>query len=53
MYKAYCQRKGWRCVEEEYHKDFSINKGCKLGVFKIIGNGDVYRHLRHESGVHK
>jgi peptide chain release factor 1 len=53
MYKAYCQRKGWRCVQEDYQVDFAIHKGCKLGVFKITGNGDVYKHLKHESGVHK
>lgn len=39
---------------EEYHKDFTIHKGCKLGVFKITSdNGDVYKHLKHESGIHK
>jgi peptide chain release factor 1 len=56
MYKALCQRKGWRCVQEDYQQDMAINKGCKLGVFKITraaSGGDVYRHLKHESGVHK
>lgn len=52
MYKAYALRKGWRWVQEEYHMDFAINKGCKLGVFKISGE-DVYKHLKHEVGVHK
>ncbi len=52
MYKAYCMRKGWRCQQEEYVADFAIHKGCKLGIFKISGE-DVYKHLKHESGVHK
>ena len=52
MYKAYAQRKGWRCVQEDYQADFAIHKGCKLGVFKITGD-EVYRHLKHEVGVHK
>ena len=52
MYKAYAQLKGWRCVQEDYQADFAIHKGCKLGVFKITGE-EVYRHLKHEVGVHK
>ena len=39
---------------EEYQKDFEIGRGCKFGLFKITSdNGDVYKHLKHESGVHK
>lgn len=30
----------------------SINKGCKSGSFFVSGQ-DVYKHLKHESGVHK
>jgi len=39
-------------IEEHFSSDFHINKGCKSGIFKIIGE-DVYKHLKHESGVHK
>ena len=30
----------------------SINRGVKKGVIKVSGE-DVYKHLKHESGVHK
>lgn len=30
----------------------SINKGVKKGTLKITGT-DVFKHLKHESGVHK
>ena len=30
----------------------TINKGCKKGVLLVKGE-DVYKHLKHESGVHK
>jgi peptide chain release factor 1 len=30
----------------------SINKGVKKGALKITGT-DVFKHLKHESGVHK
>lgn len=30
----------------------SINKGCKLGVLKVMGEG-VYKRMKSESGVHK
>ena len=52
MYKAYCQRMGWRCVQEDFQADMAIHKGCKLGVYKVTGE-EVYKHLKHESGVHK
>ena len=42
----------WKCVQEDFQVDMAIHKGCKLGVFKITGE-DVYKHLKHESGVHK
>jgi len=52
MYKGFCQGRGWRFIEEDYQTDFQIGKGCKLGVFKIIGE-NVYYWMKHESGVHK
>ena len=30
----------------------SINRGVKKGVIKVSGD-EVYKHLKHESGVHK
>jgi peptide chain release factor 1 len=52
MYKEFCDRKGWRFMQEEFTIDFAINKGCKTGVFKVHGE-DVYKHFKHESGIHK
>ena len=52
MYKQYCRIMGFKAVQTEFQMDFSINKGCKKGVLQIKGQ-DVYKHLKHESGVHK
>lgn len=30
----------------------AINKGCKLGVFKVSGE-NIYKRMMNESGVHK
>lgn len=30
----------------------SINKGCKLGILSVMGEG-VYKRMKAESGVHK
>mmetsp|Transcript_29912 Transcript_29912/g.39771 ORF Transcript_29912/g.39771 Transcript_29912/m.39771 type:complete len:104 (+) Transcript_29912:39-350(+) len=30
----------------------SINRGCKKGVLYVTGQ-EVFKHLKHESGVHK
>ena len=43
---------GWRCMQEDFQADMAIHKGCKLGVYKVTGE-EVYKHLKHESGVHK
>lgn len=43
---------GFRLKQLDYQADISINKGCKNGTFYIEGE-DVYKHLKHESGVHK
>ena len=43
---------GFRAEQLEFMPDMSINKGCKKGVLKVTGT-DVYKHLKHESGVHK
>ena len=52
MYKQYCQLMGFRATQTEFQTDMSVNKGCKKGVMYITGQ-DVYKHLKHESGVHK
>jgi len=43
---------GFRLKQLEFQSDISINKGCKSATFHISGE-DVYKHLKHESGVHK
>lgn len=52
MYKAYCRLMGFRCEQIELMQDMSINKGVKKGLLKVTGT-DVYKHLKHECGVHK
>lgn len=43
---------GFKCEQIELMQDMSINKGVKKGLLKVTGI-DVYKHLKHESGVHK
>ena len=50
MYIRYAQRKGWR-VDLISISDSSVG-GIKEVIFEVHGKG-VYRHLRHESGVHR
>ena len=52
MYQGYCRMMGFRAQELEFMPDMSINRGCKKGVLLVKGD-DVYKHLKHESGVHK
>ena len=52
MYQGYCRNMGFRVQQLELQEDMSINRGCKKGVLKVTG-ADVYKHLKHESGVHK
>lgn len=52
MYKAYCRLMGFRVQQTEFMKDMQIDKGCKKGVLSIKGT-DVFKYLKHESGVHK
>ena len=52
MYQSYCRAMGFRCQQIELQEDMSINRGVKKGVIKVSGQ-DVYKHLKHESGVHK
>lgn len=52
MYQGYCRMMGFRCKQTELQEDMSINRGCKKGVLYVTGQ-DVFRHLKHESGVHK
>jgi peptide chain release factor 1 len=52
MYQGYCRLMGFRVTILEMQEDMSINRGCKKGVLSVKGE-DVYKHLKHESGVHK
>ena len=52
MYKQYCRLMGWRAQQTELQVDMQLNKGCKKGSLHVTGT-DVYKHLKHESGVHK
>ena len=52
MYQGYCRVMGFRIQELEFQPDMAIGKGCKKGVLMVKGE-DVYKHLKHESGVHK
>lgn len=50
MYTAYALKKGWHAsVESESHTDLG---GFREVILHIKGD-DVYRHLKHESGVHR
>lgn len=52
MYKAYCLKRGFKYIEEEFTSDMAIQRGCKYCIFKVTGEY-VYKHFKHESGVHK
>ena len=52
MYQGYIRSMGFRFEQLEFQEDMSINRGCKKGVLKVTGE-DVFKHLKHESGVHK
>ena len=52
MYQGYCRGMGFRAQEREFQMDMSINRGCKKGVLYVTGE-EVFKHLKHESGVHK
>ncbi|CDW72772.1 peptide chain release factor 1 [Stylonychia lemnae] len=52
MYKAFCQKKGLKCIQEEFMQDIAIGKGCKHALCKIIGE-DAYKYFKFEAGVHK
>ena len=52
MYTNYCRVMGFNFKQEDLMVDQAINRGCKSGLFTISGV-DVYKHLKHESGVHK
>ncbi len=52
MYRNYCQLMNWRFKQIDFQSDIAVGKGCKNGTFFISGT-DVYKHLKHESGVHK
>lgn len=50
MYQKYAERKGWKT--ELMHAHATDLGGLKEVFFSVEGQ-DVYRHLRHESGVHR
>ncbi|HPD14320.1 MAG TPA: peptide chain release factor 1 [Planctomycetota bacterium] len=50
MYQKYAERKGWKT--ELLHSHATDLGGLKEVFFSVEGQ-DVYKHLRHESGVHR
>jgi len=50
MYQRYAERKGWRT--EVLHAHPTDLGGFREIIFSVEGQ-DVFRHLRHESGVHR
>ncbi len=50
MYQKYAEKKGWKT--ELMHTHWTDLGGLKEVFFSVEGN-DVYKHLRHESGVHR
>ena len=52
MYKNYCELMGFRIKEVKLQKDMAIDKGCKYALYNAEGE-NIYKYLKHESGVHK
>jgi peptide chain release factor 1 len=53
MYQKFCEKNFFKFIVENYTPSESASKrGCKGGVFKIIGE-NVYNYFKYESGVHK
>jgi len=50
MYQRYADRKGWKT--ELMHSNATDLGGFKEVIFSLEGN-EVFRHLKHESGVHR
>ena len=50
LYRRYAERKGWKT--ELLHTSNTDLGGFKEVFFSVEGQ-DVYKHLRHESGVHR
>ena len=50
MYQKYAEKKGWKT--ELMHTHTTDLGGLKEVFFSVEGQ-DVYKHLRHESGVHR
>ncbi|MBM4038743.1 MAG: PCRF domain-containing protein, partial [Planctomycetes bacterium] len=50
MYQKYAEKKGWKT--ELMHTHATDLGGLKEVFFSVEGQ-DVYKHLRHESGVHR
>jgi len=50
MYQRYAERKGWKT--EVLHANPTDLGGFREIIFSVEGQ-DVFRHLRHESGVHR
>lgn len=52
MYRNYSRRQGYRFKEENVQKDMAIGKGCKYALCIMEGE-NVFKFMKHESGVHK
>lgn len=52
MYKNYCRNQGYKMKEEAFQKDMAIGKGVKYASYIVEGE-NIYKYLKHESGVHK
>jgi len=50
MYQRYAERKGWK--SELLHSNATNLGGFKEVIFSVEGD-DVFKHLRHERGVHR
>jgi len=50
MYQKYAERKGWKTELMHCH---TTDLGGFREVFFSVEGTDVYKHLRHESGVHR
>ncbi len=50
MYQKYAERKGWKTDLMHTH---TTDLGGLKEVFFSVEGSDVYKHLRHESGVHR
>ena len=43
---------GYSVKEDKFQKDMAIDRGCKYASYIIEGE-NIYKALKHETGVHK